>query len=88
MFFIFLFFNILHAHQINTYIYCDMNYSKKNEFPASTTTASSLHGIGQMSYTISTGVKFGLFHPYFDAFLFYCAAKMRNPSFRILIAAF
>ena len=73
----------------NKYIYI-LRYEllKKNEFPASTTTASSLHGIGWMSYTISTGVKFGLFHPYFDAFLFYCAAKMRNPSFRILIAAF
>ena len=29
MFFIFLFFNILHAHQINTYIYCDKKTIKK-----------------------------------------------------------
>ena len=31
MFFIFLFFNILHAHQINTYIYCDKKTIKKKE---------------------------------------------------------
>lgn len=52
-----------------------MNYSKKNEFPASTTTASSLHGIGQTSYTISTGVKFGLFHPYLIPFCFIVLLK-------------
>ena len=27
--------------------------------------------VGWMSYTISTGVKFGLFHPYFDAFFIF-----------------
>ena len=72
MLFIFLFF-LYSPCSSNKYIYI-LRYEllKKNEFPASTTTASSLHGIGWMSYTISTGVKFGLFHPYLMPFYLLC----------------
>lgn len=71
---------------IKRYLFVNYPDLKKSELPASTIVAWAARQ--PTSYTMSTGVEFGLFHPYCALYYYATSWSRRSPSLRTLAAAF